>query len=67
LPFTDDTTMNINWPFAYFLFALFGLLNLRGIVLYVRGYRPAAFGLIALWLMAVMFLDLVRRRLTGEI
>jgi len=59
--------MNINWPFVYFLFALFGLLNLRGAVLYVRGYRAAVYGLIALWLLAVMFLDLVRRRLTGQI
>ena len=57
----------INWPFAYFLFAVFALLNLRGIVLYVRGYRPAAFGLASLWALAFMFLYLVQRRLSGEL
>jgi hypothetical protein len=57
----------LHWSAIFGLFSVFALLNLRGIVLYVRGYRPAAFGLIALWLMAFMFLDLVRRRLTGQI
>ena len=56
-----------NWPAVFGLFTLFGLLNLRGIVLYVGGYRPAAFGLICLWLLAFMFLDLVRRRMLGEL
>lgn len=59
--------MLLNWPAVFGLFILFGLLNLRGFVLYVRGYRPAAFGLICLWLMALMFLELVRRRLLGQI
>ena len=56
-----------NWPWVFGLFALFGLLNLRGIVLYVRGYRPAAFGLVCLWLLAFLFLELIRRRLRGEL
>ena len=57
----------INWPFAFVLFGIFALLNLRGIYLLQRGYRPAAFGLIALWLLAGMFLELVRERMLGLI
>jgi len=57
----------LNWPGIFGIFTIFALLNLRGIVLYVRGYRPAAFGLFALWALAFMFLDLVRRRLQGQI
>jgi len=60
-------TVVFNWPGIFGLFIIFALLNLRGIVLYVRGYRPAAFGLICLWLLAFMFLVLVRRRMLGEI
>ncbi len=57
----------INWPFAFCVFAVFAALNFRGVFLVRQGYRMAIPGLVCLWLLAALFLDLLRRRLAGEL
>ena len=60
-----QTLYSINWPGVIVLFAIFVLINLRGIQVYRENKFRGTVGLISLWLFALMYVGLAIAKLNS--